>query len=470
MMKKLFRFLPAVDACLKALAEALPACATAPRPLVRHLVNAFLDSQRELVQQGLLDDPVALALPGSLPALCAFVERGLRPRLRPVLNGTGVVIHTNMGRSLLCRAAQQAVARAASSYCNLELDLRTGERGSRHSIVEEKLCLLTGAEAALAVNNNAAAVLLILDTLCKGREIIVSRGQLVEIGGSFRIPEIMQCSGALLREVGTTNRCHLHDYAGAINENTAALLRVHSSNFRIVGFFKEVGLPELVRLGREHGLPLIEDLGSGSLIDFAPFGLPGEPTVQSVVAEGADLVCFSGDKVLGGPQAGLVVGRRELVDRLRSNPLQRALRLDKLSLAALEATLHVYLDPRAALEQIPTAAMLSATPEKLAQRARRLATRLRRSLGEKARTSIAKNVSRAGGGSFPERDLPTSLVCIEPVTCTAESLKLGLLAGEPPLLGRLENNCFCLDPRTLADSDFAEVARLVSLALVARSE
>jgi L-seryl-tRNA(Ser) seleniumtransferase len=382
-----------------------------------------------------------------------------------VLNGTGVVIHTNMGRSVLAKAAQEAVAGAAAGYTNLELDLATGERGSRHRVIEELHCMVTGAEAGLAVNNNAAAVLLMLDSLCKGGEVIVSRGQLVEIGGSFRIPEVMERSGAILREVGTTNRCHLHDYSRAINEHTRALLRVHSSNYRITGFFKEVSLPELVQLGRAHSLPVIEDLGSGSLLDFAPFGLPGEPTVQSVVAAGADLVSFSGDKALGGPQAGIIAGRRAYIEQLRANPLHRALRIDKLSLAALEATLRLYLDPQMALAQIPTAAMLSCPPETLARRARGLATRLRRALGRTARISVVKSVSRAGGGAFPERDLPTSLVCLRPAACSAGELKRRLLDTVPPLMGRLEEGAFRLDPRTLDDKELPLVVRVVTQAL-----
>jgi L-seryl-tRNA(Ser) seleniumtransferase len=325
--------------------------------------------------------------------------------------------------------------------------------------------MVTGAEAGLAVNNNAAAVLLMLDSLCKGGEVIVSRGQLVEIGGSFRIPDVLARSGAILREAGTTNRCHLHDYNRAINENTRALLRVHSSNYRIVGFFKEVSLPELVRLGREHKLPVIEDLGSGSLIDFSLFGLPGEPTVQSVVAQGADLVSFSGDKALGGPQAGIIVGKRAYIEQLRVNPLHRALRIDKLSLAALEATLRLYLDPQMALAHIPTAAMLVCPPETLARRARSLAMRLRRALGRTASVFLAKDASRAGGGAFPERDLPTSLVCLRPAACSAEDLKRRLLRTDPPLMGRLENGAFCLDPRTLDNTELPLVARVIEQAL-----
>ncbi len=330
-----------MDVCLSTLEQTLPDMAAVPRPLVRELITAFLDALREDIRAGRVDDADHLALDSLLPALKEHVARGVRPGLRRVLNATGVVIHTNMGRSVLAEEAREAVNAACSGYCNLELDLTTGGRGSRYSLVEGLLCRLTGAEAALVVNNNAAAVLLVLDTLCKGGEVIVSRGQLVEIGGSFRIPEIMEKSGAVLREVGATNRTHLKDYAEAVTPQTTALLRVHTSNYRIVGFHKDVPLRELAALAAQHGVPVIEDLGSGSLLDLADSGLPGEPTVQSVVREGADVVTFSGDKVLGGPQAGIILGRRNAVDRIRSNPLNRALRTDKLTMAALEATLRL---------------------------------------------------------------------------------------------------------------------------------
>lgn len=464
-MNTLFRALPAVDACLDALARETAFGPEAPRPLARKLVNDFLDTQRRRIQAGEITDPALLSLPACLPELRAHAAQGLRPRLRPVLNATGVVIHTNMGRSVLAESAAAAAARAAGSYNNLELDLADGERGSRTGLVEDSIRLVTGAEAALAVNNNAAAVLLILAGLCRGGEVVVSRGQLVEIGGSFRIPEVMEQSGAILREVGATNRCHTRDYAAAVNENTRAFLRVHPSNYRITGFFAEVSLPELAQLARAHDLPLIEDLGSGSLIDFSPFGLPGEPTVQSVLAEGADLVCFSGDKVLGGPQAGVIAGKRRYVDPLRVHPLMRALRLDKLTLAALEATLRLYLDPQIALTHVPTAAMLSMPPALLARRARSLAARLRRALGPLAEIAVAEGISRAGGGSFPERDLPTFLVRVRPTGCSATELKRRLLKTDPPLMGRLEEDRFCLDPRTLRDREFSSAARVLSAAL-----
>lgn len=468
-MNHLFRALPSMDACLAALFHGdLPAddpLEQAPRALLRQAVTDFLDQRREAIRQGQITDSALLTLDCLLPELAAYARRAARPRLRRVLNATGVVIHTNMGRSVLSAPALRAVHEAATGYCNLELDLVTGSRGSRYSLVEHLICTLSGAEAALVVNNNAAAVLLVLDSLCRGGEVLVSRGQLVEIGGSFRIPEVMEKSGAILREVGATNRTHVHDYERAITPETVALMRVHTSNYRIVGFHKEVTLPELVELGRAHDLPVIEDLGSGSLVDFTPHGLPGEPTVQAVVHGGADVVTFSGDKVLGGPQAGIIVGRRDIIQRMRKNPLNRALRCDKFTLAALEATLRHYLEPEKALKNVPTLRMITAAPEDLARRARSLATRLRRRLGEVVRVRLRPDVSRVGGGSFPECDLPTTLVCLQPARGSATALKQRLLDTTPPLLGRLEEQSFCLDVRTLTDEEFPLVLAALAQAL-----
>ena len=348
-MNNLFRSLPSVDACLSGLENAAPVLyATTPRPLLRSLTNAFLDGCRRDIKEGRLTDSGQLGLDALLPRLAAFAEKEAAPRFRRVLNATGVVIHTNMGRSVLADEAVNAILKACRGYSNLELNLATGERGSRYSHVEELLCTLTGAEAALVVNNNAAAVLITMDTLCSGGEVVVARGQLVEIGGSFRIPDVMERSGATLREVGCTNRVHPQDYENAINERTVALMRVHTSNYRIVGFHADVPVEELADMAHRHGLPLIEDLGSGSFLDFTAAGLPGEPTVRSVVAAGADVVTFSGDKVLGGPQAGIIVGTKAIIEKIKRNPLNRALRIDKMTLAALEATLRLYLDEQLA--------------------------------------------------------------------------------------------------------------------------
>lgn len=470
-MNTLFRALPSTDICLTALEGTLPLTADAPRALLRTLVTAFTDARRLDIKEDRIQKAEELTLEALLPALNAFVAQGLLPRLRRVINGTGVVIHTNMGRSVLAAEAQAAINATCAGYCNLELNLQTGERGSRYDLVQELLCSITGAEAAIVVNNNAAGVFLALNTLCAGREVIVSRGQLVEIGGSFRIPDIMEKSGATLREVGSTNRTHAADYSKAVTEQTSAFLRVHTSNFRIVGFHKEVPLAELVALGRAHGLPVIEDLGSGSFMDFSPWGLPGEPTVQSIVADGADVVLFSGDKVLGGPQAGIIAGKKAYIERIRTNPLNRALRTDKMTLAALEATLRLYLDPEKARRHIPTLRMMTATREELAAKARSLRTILRRRLRtafgdtEPLHISLKEDSSRVGGGSFPEYLLPTTLLCLSPREGSATDLRQRLLATSPPIMGRMEDKLFCLDVRTLADTEYAPLAEALIQAL-----
>ncbi len=457
---RLLRRIPAMNAALEHL-ERDAFLAAMPRPLVKEAAEAHLNRLRADVLAGRagakdLDRDILLA------GLTRAVREAVRPKLRRVLNATGVVVHTNLGRSLLADEAAEAVDQAMRHYSNLEFDLSTGKRGSRYSLVEEMLCRLTGAEAALVVNNNAAAVFLVLETLARGREVVVSRGQLVEIGGSFRIPDVMARSGAVLREVGTTNRTHLADYERAVTDETAAFLRVHTSNFRILGFTKEVSAVELVALGRRYGLPVFEDLGSGNLFDLEGQGLFGEPTVQSVVAAGVDVVSFSGDKVLGGPQAGIIVGRRRLLDAVKSNPLNRALRIDKMTLAGLEATLRLYLDPEEARRKIPTLRMVTANPETLKTQAGRLARLLRQELGKRAEVSTRKSVSRVGGGSFPEKDLPTTLAAVRLPDVSLEDFKAALLDGDPPLVGRVEDGLFCLDPRTLDPSEHG----LAALALV----
>lgn len=457
------REIPSVDLCLRALRESDPAFARAPQSFLRDLVVDFWNRKREAALAKGGSEP--LGLKDQLANLAAWARKGLRPNLRRVLNATGVIIHTNLGRSVLADEAAEAAAMAAGSYTNLEMDLATGERGSRHALTEDLLRQITGAEAALVVNNNAAAVLLILDTLCKDGETIVSRGELVEIGGSFRIPDIMAKSGSQLREVGATNRTHLKDYSEAINERTKALMSVHTSNFRIIGFHSSVDLPDLARLAHERDLPLLVDLGSGNMLDFSISGLPYEPTVAKVVASGADVVCFSGDKALGGPQAGIIVGKKSYIDACKKNPLVRALRCDKLCLAALEATLRLYLDPEKARERTPTPRMISMEPEELARRARELGEKIASAGGAGCEILYKSDVSRVGGGAFPECNLATTLVALKPANMTAQALRDRLLDTDPPLIGRLETDYFCLDPRTLARRDYAEAARVIAQAL-----
>ncbi|OIQ52013.1 L-seryl-tRNA(Sec) selenium transferase [Pseudodesulfovibrio hydrargyri] len=468
-MSNLFRHLPSVDEILSVLIRE-EGIGGLPRPLVKNLVNEFLDICREEIRAGAFSRPEELSVAALAPRLTAYVRSKARPHFRRVLNATGVVVHTNLGRSLLARSAIEAVVEACGHYSNCEFDLATGRRGSRYSHVEQILCDITGAEAALVVNNNAAAVFIMLETLAKGREVIVSRGQLVEIGGSFRIPDVMAKSGAILREVGATNRTHVHDYENAIGDETGALMRVHTSNFRVVGFTKEVSLAEMRVLGDRYNLPVIEDLGSGSLYSLEGEGLLGEPTVQQVVAQGADVVSFSGDKVLGGPQAGVIVGRREYIDRIKKNPINRAVRIDKMTLAALEATLRLYLDMGEARRRIPTLNMITASPEALKSKARRLAEAVREALGEQASVGMKKGVSRVGGGAFPEYDLPGTMVTVAVGGLAVEDLRDALLDTDPPLVARIEDDEFLLDPRTLGSSELKLAAHALKQAVAALTE
>ncbi|MFP4035158.1 MAG: L-seryl-tRNA(Sec) selenium transferase [Desulfovermiculus sp.] len=464
-MNILFQSIPSVDQLLKTL-EDEPEVQDIPRGLRKDLVNAFLDQCRKDIRAGRIDDAQSLSIQTLAPRVVRFVRQKSRPNFRQVINATGVVVHTNLGRSLLADSAVRAVEQACRSYSNLEFSLDTGKRGSRYALVEDLLCRLTGAEAGLVVNNNAAAVLLMLDTLAKGKEVIVSRGQLVEIGGSFRIPDVMAKSGAVLKEVGATNRTHLYDYEQAIGENTGALLKAHTSNYRIIGFHKEVPLPELVQLGERFQLPVLEDLGSGNLFSFPTSTGLDEPAVQSVLKTGVSVVTFSGDKLLGGPQAGIILGRKEFIDPIKKNPLNRALRIDKMTLAGLEATLRLYLDPETAGAQVPTLRMICTGPEQLKNKARRLASRLRPRLRKSFDIRVISGASRVGGGASPEHDLPTSLVCLTPKAgIEVDALREVLLMTDPPLVGRIEHDSLCLDPRTLQADELKMVAPVLEQAM-----
>ena len=378
--------------------------------------------------------------------------------LRRVINGTGVVIHTNLGRSVLSASMVDALQQAGAHYTNLEFDLSNGKRGSRYSLVEEIICDLTGAEAALVVNNNAAAVLLALDTLASGKEVIVSRGQLVEIGGSFRIPDVIAKSGARLVEVGATNRTHLADYERMINDETAMLLKVHTSNFRVIGFTSEVSAEELVALAHASGLPVMEDLGSGSLVDLSSFGLPQEPTVQQIVKAGVDVVTFSGDKLLGGPQAGLIVGKKEVIDRIKRNPLNRALRIDKFTLASLEAVLRNYYDLEQALTTVPTLKMLTQPVELIKRRAKRLMRRVHTIVQPTCSLCLHPTMSRVGGGAMPEHGLPSWAVAFKPLHIHLSAMEQGLRKLAIPIIGKMEDDSLLLDMRTVSDDEIPGLA------------
>lgn len=448
------RLLPGVDQLLRT--EPMVALLEGhPRQLVLNAIRQVLEETRAAILAGSEAPSEPLADPLELLKLCAErVDQLSQYTLQPVINATGIVVHTNLGRSLLPRPALERLDRIGRSYNNLEYDVRQGRRGSRYVHAEDILREITGAEAALVVNNNAAAVLLVLATMARAGEVIVSRGQMVEIGGAFRIPDVMAASGAVLREVGCTNRTHLRDYEAAINDSTAMLLKVHCSNYRIVGFTAEVSLKDLVALGRSRGLPVMEDLGSGSFIDLSPFGLYREPTVQETVQTGVDVVTFSGDKLLGGPQAGIILGRRDIVQRCKKNPLTRALRVDKMTLAALEATLRLYRDQRKALNQVPTLRMISVSLETLRARAENLMARLQR-LQPRGGCAFAieESASQVGGGSLPAQDLPTWVVAVRCSQWSAARLEAALRRRDPPLIGRIEADRLLMDVRTLADED-----------------
>ncbi len=465
--KEMLRSLPAVDELLRqeAISDAVE---TYPRSLVVRAIRNVLDRNRQAILTGEVAlEPEEFDQANLVTEILEELEQLAAFTLRRVINGTGIIVHTNLGRSLLCQDALARLQLIGSSYSNLEYDLEAGIRGSRYVHAEDILCEITGAEGALVVNNNAGAVLLALNTLAQGKEVVVSRGQLVEIGGSFRIPDIMARSGASLREVGCTNRTHLSDYEAAIGPETALLLNVHVSNYQIIGFTAEVDLEELVALGGKHGVVVMQDLGSGCFVDVTRFGLQGEPLVQDTVRSGVDVITFSGDKLLGGTQAGIILGRKELIADLRKNPLTRALRVDKLTLAALEATLRLYRDENTAIQAIPTLRMIATDLETLDIQARDLHERLAANLPAHIKVEIVDGFSKVGGGALPVQNLPTKLVAIRSAELSAARLEAHFRGYKPPIIGRVEQELFLLDLRTLQPGDSEVIvgaaARLASV-------
>ncbi len=460
-MKDLLKQLPSVDEVLKA-DRTRQWLETSPRALVLEAVRTAIDGMRKAILEA---GPTGIRQDVELADVLARAEKILRelsePSLKRVINATGVVVHTNLGRSILSEKAIERVVEVSRGYSNLEYDIAAGERGKRHVHVEAILARLTGVEAATAVNNNAAAVLLCLNTLARGKEVVVSRGELVEIGGSFRVPEVMERSGAILREVGATNKTHLKDYEKAINDNTGLLLKVHTSNYKIVGFTKEVTPEELAQLGKKRKIPVMWDLGSGSFIDLRAYGAGDEPTVQQAVDAGLDIVTFSGDKLLGGPQAGMILGKKNLLDAIRSNPLTRALRLDKMTLAALDATLSQYLDMDKAAKDIPTLWMLTQPLSEIERKAELLAAGIRSASGSGLAVSFQADKSQSGGGALPTGNFPTRTVCLRHKTLSANQIELGLRLGRPPIIARIKEGMVVFDPRTLNDEEIGKIVEAI---------
>lgn len=447
--KELLRKLPKIDELLKE-DIVINALKNTLRPIVLEALRESLERFRSDILSNTIEE---FEHKDILAYFNSLVEHKNSPKLKKIINATGVVIHTNLGRSLLCEEAVKNVITAAENYNNLEYNLETGERGSRYSHVEEIIKKITGAEAAVVVNNNAAAVMLTLNTLCSGKEAIVSRGQLVEIGGSFRIPDVMKFSSAKLVEVGTTNRTHLYDYENNITENTGVLLKVHTSNFKIMGFTEEVSLEELVALGEKHKVPVIEDIGSGVLVDFSKYGFTYEPTVQHSLKKGVDVVTFSGDKMLGGPQAGIIAGKKEYINKIKKNQLTRALRIDKMTLAALEGTLKYYLDEAEAVKKLPTLYMILSPKEEHKKRAQRLKSKLQKA-DLNINIKLEADYSMVGGGSMPTEKIDTYVLKIKSGTMSADQLEKNLRNNITPIIVRIYNGEIILDLRTIFDKDF----------------
>jgi L-seryl-tRNA(Ser) seleniumtransferase len=458
--QKVLSRIPSVDELLKS-PEGDRWLSAFPRKIVIQAIRASLEAERVKLLAGQTADIASDAL---LEGIDAEIKKLSSCSLLPLINATGIVLHTNLGRAVLSEKALENIVKVGRGYSNLEYDLETGKRGKRHVHTKRLLRQITGAEDALIVNNNAAAVLLCLNTMAKDREVVVSRGELVEIGGSFRVPDVMAASNAVLREVGTTNKTHLHDYANALNENTALILKVHQSNYQIIGFTADVAIDELVLLGRKQKIPVMYDLGSGCLVDLNPYGIHTEPTVQEIVKAGVDLVSFSGDKLLGGPQGGIIVGKKKYIERIQKNPIARALRVDKLTIAAFEATLLAYMDTECAKDTIPVLQMLLQPAEKIRQRARKIAAMLRKAASV-ADISVVQDMSKAGGGSLPDAEFQTFAVQIRPGGISVNELEGRLRKGSPPVIARIRGDALLLDARTVREQEIKDLVRIVATAL-----
>ncbi|MGL4730950.1 MAG: L-seryl-tRNA(Sec) selenium transferase [Clostridium sp.] len=453
MNKELLRKLPKIDELLKnTIVEKEIECTY--RSLVVESLREAIDKYRKDILESKIND---FDKEDVLNYALGLLAKKKQPNLKRVINATGTVIHTNLGRSILSNDAVKNAVEVASRYNNLEYDIESGKRGSRYSHIEELISKITGAEAAMVVNNNAAAIMLVLDTLAKQKEVIVSRGQLVEIGGSFRVPDVMKFSGAKLIEVGTTNRTHLYDYENNISENTGILLKVHTSNFKICGFTEEVSIEELVDLGEESNIPVVEDIGSGVLVDFVKYGFTYEPTVQESIKKGVDVVTFSGDKMLGGPQAGIIVGKKKYIQAMKKNQLTRALRIDKMTLAALEGTLRHYLDEKEAIKNIPSLNMILSSKEEMKKKSIRFRNRLKNRVNKSFNFTIEEDFSMVGGGSMPTEKIPTFIIKVKHERISSTEIERKLRLNKVPIIGRVFNNEFIIDVRTVFDEDINEI-------------
>ncbi len=454
MDKNFLRSLPPVDRLLSS-PEAEKLMETHGRSPVIHEMRLILNQIRTKILEDRMPSPFKRPdlEPWILKQAALRLQKRLSPSLKKAINATGVVLHTGLGRAVMPPSAVDAVNQIITGYCTLATDIETGRRGHRDIHLNELLCSLTGAEAATVVNNNAAATMLILNTLAKGKEVILSRGQLVEIGGSFRMPDVMETSGSFLREVGTTNKTHLQDYAAAINENTGAIMRVHHSNYRILGFASEPGIQELTALAHEHGLLMIDDLGSGSLIDLKTFGLESEPLVRDSIQTGADVACFSGDKLIGGPQAGVIIGRRNIIRAIAQNPLTRAFRIGKMTIAGLDAALRLFIHPEALASRHPVYRMLSVPVKILKKRAGRFIKKCRLLLPEEVRLSIVEGQSQVGSGSVPVETIPSVLLEISSPLSSAEEIARSLRKNAPPIFSRIQKDAVLLDFRTIQENE-----------------
>ena len=429
------------------------------RDIVMDAIHAQTDALRTFIGECETEDEAKQQIAGLVEHIIEHAEKLLAPNMKKIVNATGTILHTNLGRAPISKKHMEHIAEIATGYSNLEYNLEAGKRGERYAHFEELLCKITGAEAAMAVNNNAAAVMLILSSLGKGGEVIVSRGELVEIGGKFRIPDVMEQSGATLVEVGTTNKTHYSDYENAITENTAALLKVHTSNYRIVGFTETVGIDELVELSRKNEIPIVEDLGSGVLLDLSKYGITYEPTVQDSIRAGADVVSFSGDKLLGGPQAGIIVGKKKYIDKMKKNQLTRALRIDKFTAATLEVVLKEYLSEARAVANIPVLQMITKSREELLREARKL-KRYLTALKLDAELAIETCESQIGGGSLPLERLASYAVTMKPNKITTTELETCMRFLSVPIIPRVINDKIYLDVRTLCMDSFKAFEQL----------